>query len=77
MVRDDYIPINEKKVFEIMSGTYHGRELYQEQPSGLIKRLAKKLYPYFEYNPTPAYYAPPFDFNKDYKSENWSNHYHL
>jgi hypothetical protein len=76
MIRDDYIPVREKKVFEIMSGTYFGKPLNEEGSHGLFKRITKKLYPYFEYNPSPQYYAPHFDFRKDYQSENWSNHYH-
>jgi len=76
MVRDDYIPVKEKKVFEMMTGSYFGRPLNNEEPSGLWKRVLKKLYGYTDFNPAPTYYQPPFDFRKDYHSENWSNHYH-
>lgn len=77
MVRDDYIPLKEKKVLEMLTGSYFGKPLYKEEPSSLYKRIVKKLYPEIDYNPSPGYYQPPFDFTKDYQSENWSNHYHL
>ena len=77
LVRDDYIPIKEKKVHEFFTGTYFGRPLYQDEPTGWYHKIVKMIYPYFKYNPNQAYYEPHFDYTKDYQSENWSNHYHL
>ena len=78
LVRDDFIPIKEKKVFEVMQGTYHGKKLYEEKPiGGLYKRILRKIYPYYEYNPNPNNIAPYYDYKKDYTPENMSNHYHF
>ena len=76
LVKDDYIPLKEKKVFEFFTGTYFGKPLYGDRPQGLYKRTLKYLFPYYEYNPDKAYYLPHYDYTKDYQTEDWSNHYH-
>jgi hypothetical protein len=77
MVKDEYIPLKEKKVFEMLSGSYFGKPLYNEEPTGLYKKLVRYFFPELDYNPSPGHFLPPFDYTKDYQSENWSNHYHL
>jgi hypothetical protein len=77
MVRDDYIPIEEKKVLELMTGSYFGQPLYKSTHTSIWKRAINYLYPYYDYNADKGYCHPHFDFSKDYQNENWSNHYHL
>lgn len=76
MVREDYIPIKEKKVLEFFHGNYFGKPL-NNNPQSLYRKIVRYLYPQYDYKPDEVYYAPHFDYTKDYQSENWSNHYHF
>jgi len=77
MVKDEHIPLKEKKVFEMLTGSYFGKPLYNQEPTGLYKKIVNYCYPEMDYNPNPGHFVPYFDYTKDYQSEKWSNHYHL
>lgn len=70
------VPIKEKKVFEMMHGSYFGQP-FKEQNSSLWKRFINYFYPFNDYNPDKAYYEPFYDFKQDYVADEHKNHYHF
>jgi len=76
LVPESHIPIKEKKVFDALYGNYFGMN-WEGQNTSLWKRFVHYFYPYNNYNPDQRYYEPYFDYNKDYVTEDFKNHYHF
>ncbi len=73
---EQYIPIKEKKAFEILHGNYFGRE-FEGHNYSIWKRWVNYLYPWNDYKTDQSYYEPFFDYKKDYVIEEHKNHYHF
>ncbi len=71
------IPIKERKVFEMMSdGSYFGKT-FDDQKVSIWKKVVHYFYPYHNYDPSPTYYQPFYDYKKDYRKSEFENHYHF
>jgi hypothetical protein len=72
----DNVTLRERKVFEFFHGDYFGKP-FEDQPVGWWKRFLHYFYPYYNYNPSPAYYLPFYDYKKDFHQAEFDNHYHF
>ncbi len=70
------VTLQERKVFEMMTGDYFGQP-FEDQNTSIWKRFVHYFYPYNNYNPGPAYYQPFYDYKKDYRQREYENHYHF
>lgn len=76
MMPIDRIPVAEKKIHEMMKGSYFG-DPWKEKNNSIWKRTLNYFYPYRDYNPDRAYIQPFYDYKKEYVPNEFKHHYHF